>query len=65
MIPTILAGLQQAALGLMGSLITEKLFTRILARLAVAVLQRIAESTKTTVDDEAIAPMIEKLKTLY
>ena len=61
----ILAGLNSAALDLIGSVLTEKFFSRILARLAVAILQKIAKSTATTIDDEAIIPVIEQLKAHY
>ena len=61
----ILAGLQRAALGLMGSILTEKLFARVMARMAVSILEWLVKSTKTTVDDEAVAPLLEKLKEHY
>ena len=61
----ILAGLQRAALGLMGSLLTEKLFARVMARVAVSILEWMVKSTKTTVDDVAVEPWIEKLKEHY
>lgn len=61
----ILAGLQRAALGLMGSILTEKLFMKVLARIAVAIIKKIVESTETTIDNEAAGPLIERLKKHY
>ena len=60
-----LAGIKMAAIKLVGAMMTEGLFLKVLARLAVGILERIAKSTKTTVDDVAIKPIIEQLKTHY
>lgn len=58
----IIAGLKRALIGLAGSVMTEALYTKVLSRLTVSLLERIAKSTKTTVDDVAIAPVVAKLR---
>jgi hypothetical protein len=56
------AGIKGAAIKMLGSIMTEAFFMRVLSRLTVNLLERISKSTETTVDDEAIKPIIEQLK---
>ena len=61
----ILAGMKMAAIKMVGAVLTEKLFSKVISRLTVSLLERIAKSTKTTIDDEFIGPIIERLKQQY
>lgn len=65
MITAILSGITKAAVALMSSVLTEVLFTKIIARLVVSLLERIVKATSTTIDDEFAAPIIKKLKENY
>lgn len=61
--PAIAANLMKGTIvHLFGSIVTEKMLSRVLARLCISLLKRIAESTKTQVDDEAIKPIVEALQ---
>lgn len=55
-------GLKGAVIHLIGAVTTEKLFTRTMARLVISILEKIAASTETKIDDEAIKPIVEALK---
>lgn len=65
MFATIVALGGKAALAMVGSLLTEKLFTKVIARIAVPLIEKLVKSTETTVDDTAAAPIIAKLKENY
>lgn len=65
MISIIIASLKSAAINMIGLVLTEKLFSKVLARLTVSLLERIAKSTKTDIDDKAIKPIIKQLKDQY
>ncbi len=65
MLATIIALGGKAALAMIGSLLTEKLFTKVIARVAVPLIEKMVKSTSTTVDDVAAEPIIAKLKENY
>lgn len=59
----ILSGaLKGALIHLLGSIVSERIFAKVLARLTIAGLERLAESTETKIDDEIIKPIVENLK---
>lgn len=55
------AGLKGAVVHLFGVLVTEKLFSRVMARLSISILEKLAASTKTQIDDDFVRPIIEAL----
>lgn len=61
----ILAGVSKAGLSLLGTLLTEALFKKTLARLTVYLIERLVASTETKLDDKAAVPFINKLKKEY
>ena len=65
MFAALLAGAQSAALSLVGSVMTEGLFVKVISRVSVSLLKRMAKSTKTTVDDELIKPVVAELEKHY
>lgn len=60
---SILAGLiKGAVIHIFGSVVTEKLLAKVLARLAISSLEKLASMTETKIDDEIIKPIVESLK---
>ena len=65
MMALMLAGLKGAAIKMLGAMMTEALFVKVISRLTVSLLERNVKSKKSTVYAEAIKPIIEKLKEQY
>lgn len=56
------SGLHAALIALIGSMFTEHLYKRVIARVLISLLTWFTESTETKVDDIATAPLVEMLK---
>jgi len=55
----------KVGLGMLKTIVTEKLFVMLISRAVVSSLEKLAASTKTDVDDVMIQPIVEAVKKYY
>ena len=61
LLATLAVGLSQAALAVIGRVLTQSLFEVVLQKLTVHMLRMLAKSTTNTLDDEIVAEVCARL----
>jgi hypothetical protein len=58
----LLAGAQAVGLNILGYVTTKKFFERVLAKVAISILQRLVKFTTNTVDDDEVTKLAKHLQ---
>ncbi len=62
MLAGVVAGLGNAALGVMSKVLTQKLFEAIVGKILIYMLRKLAASTTNTIDDAIIEDIVKRIK---
>lgn len=62
MFASIITGLTSAAFSVFGKLVSQSLFEKIITKLSVSMLRKLAASTENKLDDEVVADVVAKLE---
>lgn len=61
MIAGLTAGLANAALGVLAKITTQAFFEKLITKVVIYMLEKLAASTKNTIDDNVVADIKEQL----